>query len=291
MATGSWKYKVLDISSYVTVQTGFFRALEENGYSGVCMRLGVGSTKDTKVNAFYAQARAETTSGFKVGFYYVPNPLYSVQANVNYALQFSAGMAFDFGSTDYERTFGVSYPAYRTFMLAWQPAMVAAFNPLLILPYSNRNFMSYIADAPAFRTWIWWIANYYTSTTSYPPAGATPWSIPPQITHDDIGMWQFYSHWHEPYSPSDLDANVAWQELDVVFAQQPAPPQPELLFECLQGGLRIRSAPNATAPILGSLAAGEVVAVDNVGGTDSWVHHSRGWSNVQQGSDVNMEKA
>lgn len=292
MATGVWKYKVLDIAPrWITIQAGFFRALEEAGYSGICLSIGIGSTKDRNVDAYYAQARAETSSSFKIGFYYVPNPLYTVQANVNYALQFASGKSWDFVSTDYERTFGVSWSTYRAFMLTFQAAMEFAFDPLIILPYSNKNFMSYIADAAAFRTWIWWIANYYNSISVWPSPTAKPWALPPQLTLANVGMWQFIASWRELHSPSDLDANVAWQELDMIFEAEPVPPSPAtagLVFVSVQEGLRIRSGPGTGFVEVGRLSAGEEVTALDVGGSNAWIQHSRGWSNVQYGDDENM---
>jgi hypothetical protein len=293
MATGPWRYKFIDQSSGVRVQAGYFRNLSNQGYAGVVFRLGVGSTKDTMLESFYAQCKAEAPE-LLVGWYYVPNPLYSQAAGLAYVIQFIGSKVFNFGCGDYEITFGVGYSTYKNFMILFQQQLVARFD-YLILCYSGAWFMDLLPADSRFLQFVYWLAVYYSSTSTYPPADQKPWALPKQITMAQVGMWQFYSHWHEAYSASDLDSSVAWREIDSVFeGQEPQPPATGgLKMLVLQEGLKIRSTPDASSPanIIGSLNAGQVLEASDVGGADSWIRHPAGWSNVQQGSDRNMQKA
>lgn len=54
-------------------------------------------------------------------------------------------------------------------------------------------------------------------------------------------------------------------------------------------GLRIRSNPNVHCRILGSLAKGDTVDLDELGGADVWVHHSKGWTCVEKDNYRYME--
>lgn len=242
MATGNWRYKILDISSYVTVYPGFFRALEEAGYSGVCLRLGVGSTKDSKVDLFFAQARAETSDSFAVGFYYVPNPVYSIAVNLGYVTQFIGSKQFDFGSGDYERTFGVSYSFYLFFMVEFQIALEAQVPGLPMVAYTAKWFMDYLGNDPRLKNFLWWIAVYYNQISVFPPANQLPWAVPRQIGLEDVGVWQFYNKWREPHSPSYIDANVGWLEIADWF-NPPAPPPAITHRAITASGVRLRDKP------------------------------------------------
>lgn len=83
--------------------------------------------------------------------------------------------------------------------------------------------------------------------------------------------------------------------------QEPEPepgPEPEgtiFRMRVVQEGLKIRMGPSTSSEIIGSLHAGDLVEVLDVGGSSAWVEieadeqHPGGWANVQYGQDRNME--
>lgn len=280
MATGNWVYKVCDISSWVTIYPGFFGNLQAMGYSGVCCRLGAGSSKDLKVDAFRQQCRAETNDDFKFGVYFVPNPLYSVAVNLNYFVNFLGSSEVDFIAGDYERTFGISYPAYLTFMVGFQKALMARYPDHFHLVYSAKWFMDNLGTHPDFLTWLWWVAVYYAETSLWPPEVQKPWAIPRQISMSQVGLWQFYNKWRENYSGSQLDANVGWIELAELFTEPPAeiPSSAERIVTVIaQPYLNIRRTPSPEGEDLGNLCPGTTVTVDEQSGNflrivSGWIH-------------------
>ena len=69
-----------------------------------------------------------------------------------------------------------------------------------------------------------------------------------------------------------------------------------LYMVCLQEGLREHLEPDKNSVIVGTLHAGAIVKVDDVGGSSSWVKYRRAadglevWANVVDGYDVNMQR-
>jgi len=130
------------------------------------------------------------------------------------------------------------------------------------------------------------------------------WIDEPDLIPDNWSVWEVWQDWHktkEDFAVGNIDHKrfygvhsdfVAIFGINPYYAEIVTPPPPPtgdaLYMIVLQDGLRIRSKPRGT--IIGSLSAGEILRVDNVGGADSWIQHEKGWSNVQDGIDVNMEK-
>jgi hypothetical protein len=50
----------------------------------------------------------------------------------------------------------------------------------------------------------------------------------------------------------------------------------------LSDGLHVRQVPRVTGKELGHLANGEIVELEDLGGPDVWLKHSRGWSCVER---------
>jgi hypothetical protein len=75
--------------------------------------------------------------------------------------------------------------------------------------------------------------------------------------------------------------------------REPMPPEPApgeaFKMRSLFRELNIRQAPHMGARVTGKLEKGECVEVEELGGYDTWVRHSRGWCAVERGGYRYME--
>jgi GH25 family lysozyme M1 (1,4-beta-N-acetylmuramidase) len=153
--------------------------------------------------------------------------------------------------------------------------------------YTSANYWNnYIIPHPSWAgQYDLLVAHYTLARNPTLPIGWSTWKV-----------WQFTDKFWAQGCTSEIDAN--WFNGPIEQARawfgnyHPfVPPQPGglTLMRTLVEGLRIRSAPTTRAPILGSLRANEVLEVIDVGGTDSWIRHARGWSAVETGGTRYME--
>jgi hypothetical protein len=78
--------------------------------------------------------------------------------------------------------------------------------------------------------------------------------------------------------------------LDYVGTPEPEePPEGSTAMSVLVGGLRVRSGPGITYPVIGALDSGDVVYVTETVAPAVWVKHEAGWSAAQYNGDVYME--
>ena len=71
---------------------------------------------------------------------------------------------------------------------------------------------------------------------------------------------------------------------------EPIPETDRLQMEVVQEGLRVRSGPGTEFAIVGSLPAGQIVDVLDIGGDSAWVRiGEKQWSNVEYYGDKNMK--
>jgi GH25 family lysozyme M1 (1,4-beta-N-acetylmuramidase) len=113
-------------------------------------------------------------------------------------------------------------------------------------------------------------------------------------------IWQFSDYWNFPGCDEQADANWFNGDLEQCRAWfgnycQPIPLQPPATdgfkMRSLFDGLHIRQSPNMNARIIGKLAKDECVEVEQLGGNDVWVRHSRGWTAVERGGYRYMQVA
>ena len=71
---------------------------------------------------------------------------------------------------------------------------------------------------------------------------------------------------------------------------EPIPETDRLQMEVVQEGLRVRTGPGTEFAIVGSLPAGQIVDVYDIGGDSAWVRiGEKQWSNVEYYGDKNMK--
>jgi lysozyme len=130
------------------------------------------------------------------------------------------------------------------------------------------------------------VAQYAYRSNPILPMGATSWKI-----------WQFTDQFW--FSGCNATADGNWFNGDLTACRNwfgnyhpynaPPPISGVLKMESLYEGLRIRELPSTNSRIVGTLHLGEEVDVDDVGGWNAWVHHSRGWSNAHLSGTQNMK--
>jgi GH25 family lysozyme M1 (1,4-beta-N-acetylmuramidase) len=104
-------------------------------------------------------------------------------------------------------------------------------------------------------------------------------------------IWQFSDYWNFPGCGEVADAN--WYNGNLEQCRywfgnyhETIEPQPPALsgfkMRSLFENLHIRQSPSTNARIIGKLAKDESVEVEQLGGYDVWVRHSRGWTAVER---------
>jgi len=128
------------------------------------------------------------------------------------------------------------------------------------------------------------VANYTQAHLPSLPIGWITWRI-----------WQFSDCWFFPGCTETADAN--WFNGDLAAARawfgnyrEVDPPvynktQARSLFP----NLHIRHLPNTLAKEVGHLAKGETVQVNDLGGKEVWIKHTRGWTCVEKDGYRYME--
>jgi lysozyme len=126
-----------------------------------------------------------------------------------------------------------------------------------------------------------WVANYTTAPSPLLPHGWTKWKI-----------WQYSKTGIIPGIIGYVDMNRFNGDVLETFGNGEIiiPPAEGFSMEVLTQGLMIRKTPSIIGEEVGSLNAGEVLIVDDIGGDSSWIKHSRGWSCVQLNTTVHMKK-
>jgi GH25 family lysozyme M1 (1,4-beta-N-acetylmuramidase) len=182
---------------------------------------------------------------------------------------------------------------------AMKISAVTGYDRLLV--YSSKSYWdTHVETRDYFRRFTDLEAAQWNSVIDEPDLIPNDWKNLPQ----PWVIWQWWNKTEEPFAPGDIDSKrfygtnedfIAKFDVNPYYAEitPPPPPQPleGLVFKVIQDGLKIRTAPSTSAPIVGTLSANELLEAINVGGKDSWIQHSRGWSNVQDGADINMVKA
>lgn len=161
--------------------------------------------------------------------------------------------------------------------------------------YTSAGFWNeYIRSNPAWSSRYDLIVAHYTAR--HEPILPVSWSL--------YKIWQFSDHFFIPGCKEACDGN--WfngspDECRKWFGNY----KPSLLprFGLQTGevgggglqmrshfnGLNIRQEPDFKSKDLGNLAKGEVVEVEELGGKDVWIKHSKGWSCVEKDSYRFME--
>lgn len=267
MATGNYKYKIIDQSAWVTISNGYFRLLEANGIDMVILRLNFGARKDTKFDIWYDQFKAETTGKMKLGAYSWPNELYSGLTNLNYVRQFLGGREVDLIAADVESPiFSGSYSLLKNNGFAFYNQLKRVYGDKAVF-YTGVNSVNMMgADSRWSTLERIWLALYYSRPPSWPPLGQHPWILPRYLNMNQIGMWQFSSKHREQLSSSDLDASVAWSEMDAFFQEEtPVPPpdpeppleEPMKYIEVNVATLNVRTGPTTSYPAIFAIERGE----------------------------------
>ena len=153
--------------------------------------------------------------------------------------------------------------------------------------YTSAGFWNeYIQPNPVWAPRYDLIVAHYT--TRHEPILPVSWS--------KYKIWQFSDHFFIPGCNETCDGN--WfngtpEECRKWFGNY-RQVEPEfrgegLLLRSHFEGLHIRQEPVLGSKELGHLTKGEEVMVDELGGSDVWIHHSRGWSAVEISGYRSME--
>jgi lysozyme len=108
-------------------------------------------------------------------------------------------------------------------------------------------------------------------------------------------FWQFSDHWYFPNIPCATDGDWFNGSLDQMrswfgnYSQVDPPVYDHLQARSQFDQLHVRKAPRVSAPAVAHLMKGDQVSVDELGGTDVWIHHSQGWTCVEQDGYRYME--
>jgi Bacterial SH3 domain len=121
------------------------------------------------------------------------------------------------------------------------------------------------------------VANY---TTRHQPILPVGW--------EEYKIWQFSDYFFSPGCNETCDGN--WFNGNLVCAREwfgnykpcePTPPTGGLQIRSHFDHLNIRQEPSMNAKDVGDLMKGETVQVEELGGGDVWIRHTRGWSAVE----------
>jgi lysozyme len=128
------------------------------------------------------------------------------------------------------------------------------------------------------------VANYTVDNRPHLPIDWGTWKV-----------WQFSKNFWFPGCPGTVDGNWFNGNLEECRAwfgnYNPVnPPVYNKTRVCsLFSEMHVRTIPSINARVLDHLAKGEIVEVDELGGKDVWIKHSRGWTAVERNSYRYME--
>jgi lysozyme len=115
------------------------------------------------------------------------------------------------------------------------------------------------------------------------------------IGWDTYVIWQYTKWSYFPGIDGQVDGdwfNGSLEQMRRWFGNYKPVDQPEtqpLQLKSLFSNLHIRQQPSKLAKEIGHLAKNEVVTLEDIGGQDTWVHHSRGWTAIEIGGYRYME--
>ena len=283
-----WVMKVTDHSYWNTISS--WQALYDYDVRTVVLRASSGgSYKDPKFEPYYYGAK---TVGMRVLAYHVNHPLFSAAANIANYLGAVQGFALDgYPVLDCQLTGGMSDAVIRDRTKSMFYLLKNQFSG--VINYTAKWWWDrYMGTAnPWVREFPLWVANYWTSLTGnlWPSATSYAGYVPADYVGQEPFMWQFSSNGILPLaSPGNMDKNVAYPRfVSTLFSTVPTLPT-----ECLQMktlyGMNVRKSPGGE--IIGSVAAGTVVDVIGVGGSNSWIETPQGWIAVETGGKVYCTK-
>lgn len=156
--------------------------------------------------------------------------------------------------------------------------------------YTSANFWNnFIKPNPSWANQYDLIIAHYTSARNPTlPNGWASWRI-----------WQFSDYFYFPGCVSVNDANWFNGTLEECRAwfgnyhplEQDCPPCSGMMeMRVIADKLYIRSGPGTSYGIVGSLLKGDIIEVDDVGGYNAWVKHSKGWSAKSTSGLTYLEK-
>jgi len=156
--------------------------------------------------------------------------------------------------------------------------------------YTSANFWNnFIKPNPSWANQYDLIIAHYTSARNPTlPNGWASWRI-----------WQFSDYFYFPGCVSVNDANWfngtleecrAWFGNYVPFEEECPPCGGMMEMRVIADKLYIRSGPGTSYGIVGSLLKGDIIEVDDVGGYNAWVKHSKGWSAKSTSGLTYLEK-
>jgi len=133
------------------------------------------------------------------------------------------------------------------------------------------------------------VAHYTTKRNPTLPVGWSTWKI-----------WQFSDYFYFPGCDEVEDGdwfNGTLEECRAWFGnyhdplEQDCPPCSGMMeMRVIADKLYIRSGPGTSYGIVGSLLKGDIIEVDDVGGYNAWVKHSKGWSAKSTSGLTYLEK-
>lgn len=141
--------------------------------------------------------------------------------------------------------------------------------------YSSKNYWNnYIKPNPPWASEYDFIIAQYSYRLTLIPAYV------PKAT-----FWQFTDEFYFPGCNSEADGNWFFGSLSECrnwFGNYhpfvPPIPGGKTQLRVIASVLNIREQPNAKARVLGALANGDIIEVEDIGGYNAWVKHARGWS-------------
>ena len=167
----------------------------------------------------------------------------------------------------------------------------------LMSSYANERMMIYTSP----NAWNEYIIGSKEWADDYPLWIAHWGTIVPTVPFP----WSKYAVWQTHVGNDGFEFGADSTRIDHDLAQdwllEPLPPEPPsppptiegLILEVVQEGLRIRTGPGTNYTQIGVLKQGDVIRPTDTGGSSAWVEfdHEGGkaWSNVQYGTDRNME--
>ena len=152
--------------------------------------------------------------------------------------------------------------------------------------YTSAGFWNeHVHPKPAWaKNYELLVAHYTAEHQPLLPIGWSNWKI-----------WQFTDNFYFPGCSSAADGNWFTGALDHCrqwfgnFRQVEPPVFQATRLRSQFDGLRIRKSPNVFSKVLDHLAKGDTIQLDELGGVDVWVHHSKGWTAVERNGYRYME--
>lgn len=268
---------------------------------GACIRAGIGKDyTDPRFQSMWTQA---CELGLYVHSYHAFRPDQDViqQADAWFAANPTLSNKVP-RAIDMERQDGQPYDLIGEKM--WEMSNVVLIRdgvrPMIYSRYMLINLWLAGWSANMLNEHWWWLAQYPTDRTKEHPG---PAYLPQKVLRERVFLHQTCDK--KPAYPGECGGSVGvdWDRIETCgssevdqwiaqnFGSEPLPPPPsknELIMECIQDDLRVRTAPNTSAPVVRTLNYGDILHVIEIHGNDAWAQVADGYANIKLSSDRNL---